>query len=64
MDNHTRTAAEETAIIVVNALRTHTSLCIPGATDVRSAAEGGPPPSRTVVEVPFVANVAIPQPNK
>jgi hypothetical protein len=33
MDHQIHTAAEETAIIVVNALRTHTSLCIPGATD-------------------------------
>jgi hypothetical protein len=44
MDNHTLTAAEQTAIIVVNAIKTHTSLCIPGATDVRSPAEVKPPP--------------------
>jgi hypothetical protein len=38
MDDHILTAAETTAVIVVNAIRTRTSLCIPGATQVRPAA--------------------------
>lgn len=37
MDNYI-SSAEATAVIVVNAVRTHTSLCIPGATQVRPAA--------------------------
>jgi hypothetical protein len=36
MDDRILTAAENTAVIIVHAIKAHTSLCIPGATDVRS----------------------------
>jgi hypothetical protein len=45
MDDHTLSAAETTAVIVVNAIKTHTSLCIPGATDVRPTIPVVPSPS-------------------
>jgi hypothetical protein len=45
MDDHTLSAAETTAVIVVNAIKTHTSLCIPGATDVRPTTPVVPPSS-------------------
>lgn len=43
MDEPILTAAETTAVIVVNAIKTHTSLCIPGATDVRPVMPMTPP---------------------
>jgi hypothetical protein len=46
MDDHILTAAETTAVIVVNTIRTHTSLCIPGTTDVRPAGPLAQPSSR------------------
>jgi len=46
MDHQIRTAAEATAIIVVKAIKTHTSLCIPGATDVRPVLPTTPSASR------------------
>ena len=48
MDNQIRTAAETTAAIVVQAIKAHTSLCIPGATDVRPIVPITPPASRVV----------------
>jgi hypothetical protein len=43
MEDHIVTAAEATAVIVVNSVRMRTSLCIPGATDVRPPAAVGQP---------------------
>jgi len=48
MNDHPLSAAEVTAAIVVNAVRTHAALCIPGATDVRPAADPGALSSRIV----------------
>jgi len=49
MDDHARTASEATAVIVIHALRTRTSLCIPGATDVRPVATLPEPSSPAIV---------------
>jgi hypothetical protein len=46
MGNQILTAAETTAVIVVHAIKTHTSLCIPGATDVRPVLPMTQPASR------------------
>jgi hypothetical protein len=48
MHDHVLSAAEATAVIVVNAVRNRAALCIPGATDVRPPADLASPSSQVI----------------